>query len=81
MLENVTYRYCEDAEPAVRELNISAQKDRITALVGQSGSGKTTICNLIARFYDATEGRITLGGIDIQITLKKCVVVDIGILS
>ena len=63
--ENVSFSY-SDRIPALQHLNISAKPDQITAILGAPGSGKSTIVNLLPRFYDVTEGRITIDGIDIR---------------
>ena len=65
-IKDVTYRYSEDAKPAVKNLTLSADKDRIVALVGPSGSGKTTVAGLISRFFDAQEGSVQIGGVDVR---------------
>lgn len=65
-IRDVTYRYREDANPAVRNLSLSADRDQIVALVGPSGSGKTTVAGLIARFFDAQEGSVRVGGVDVK---------------
>lgn len=65
-IRNVTYRYSENAKPAVKNLSLSADKDQIVALVGPSGSGKTTVAGLISRFFDAQEGSVTIGGVDVK---------------
>ena len=65
-IKNVTYSYNGNAAPAVKNLSLSADKDQIVALVGPSGSGKTTAAGLISRFFDAQEGSVTIGGIDVR---------------
>lgn len=65
-ISGVTYRYSEDAKPAVNNLTISADKDQIVALVGPSGSGKTTVAGLVSRFFDAQEGSVRIGGVDVK---------------
>ncbi|MBQ7434159.1 MAG: ABC transporter ATP-binding protein [Lachnospiraceae bacterium] len=65
-IKDVTYRYSEDANPAVKNLSLSADKDQIVALVGPSGSGKTTAAGLISRFFDAQEGSVMIGGVDVK---------------
>ena len=65
-IKNVTYRYNENSVPAVKNLSLSADKDQIVALVGPSGSGKTTAAGLISRFFDAREGSVTIGGVDVR---------------
>ena len=66
--ENVSFAYQED-RPVLRNINLDIHKGQTIALVGQSGSGKTTMADLIPRFYDPTEGSITIDGVDIR-TLK-----------
>ncbi len=63
--EDVSFSYAENA-PALHSINFSVEPGQLVALVGASGSGKSTIINLILRFYDVTSGRITMDGIDIR---------------
>ena len=65
-LKNVAYRYKDAAEDAVHGLNIKIGSGEHIALVGPSGGGKTTTAELIARFFDVTEGSILIGGADIR---------------
>ena len=63
--EDVSFSYSERI-PALQHLSISAKPDQITAILGAPGSGKSTIVNLLPRFYDVTEGCITIDGKDIR---------------
>lgn len=63
--ENLSFAY-ESRLPALKQVNINADPGQITAILGAPGSGKTTIVNLLPRFYDVTEGRITVDGRDIR---------------
>jgi ATP-binding cassette subfamily B protein/subfamily B ATP-binding cassette protein MsbA len=69
--EGVSFAYRPDV-PVVRDLNLVVPGGSVVALVGPSGAGKTTITDLVARFYDPTAGRISLNGIDLRdISLKS----------
>ncbi|MFB9055736.1 ABC transporter ATP-binding protein [Mariniflexile ostreae] len=63
-LSNVSFKY--DDELVLKNFSITVPKGKSIALVGQSGSGKSTIANLVTRFYDVTEGSITVDGEDIR---------------
>ena len=65
VFEDVSFSYAENA-PALHSINFSVQPGQLVALVGASGSGKSTIINLILRFYDVTSGRIMIDGMDIR---------------
>jgi ATP-binding cassette subfamily B protein len=70
--ENVSFRYFGSGEPVLKNVNIDAEPGQTVALLGATGSGKTTIINLLPRFYDPTEGRITIDGYDLkEITLDS----------
>ena len=68
VFDHVSFRYIDDGETILHDINLEVQAGQKVALVGPSGSGKTTLCNLIPRFYDVTQGRILLDGTDI----RKC---------
>lgn len=71
-LENVSFEYPDDHNQVLRHVNLSIRPGEKLALVGPSGGGKTTLCNLLPRFYDVTEGKIYIDGQDIsQVTLKS----------
>ncbi|MEW5719331.1 MAG: ABC transporter ATP-binding protein [Chloroflexota bacterium] len=64
--ENVTFRYFGSSEPVLSRVSFEAQPGQTIALLGATGSGKTTIINLIPRFYDASEGRVTIDNHDVR---------------
>ncbi len=63
-IEHVNFRY--EAENVLKEFSLNIKKGQTVALVGQSGSGKSTIANLLTRFYDVSEGTIRIDGTDIK---------------
>lgn len=63
--EAASFAY-DSRSPALREVNITAEPGQITAILGAPGSGKSTIVNLLPRFYDVTGGRVTIDGEDIR---------------
>ena len=70
ILENINFRY--ENENILKNFNLEIPKGKTVALVGQSGSGKSTIANLLTRFYDVNEGKIFIDGTDIkEIKLKS----------
>jgi ATP-binding cassette subfamily B protein len=65
--ENVTFSYMDEGgEPVLAEISFTAEPGEKVALLGQTGSGKSSLINLIPRFYDVREGRITVDGIDVR---------------
>lgn len=70
--ENVSFHYSDDNTEVLSNINLDIKRGDSVALVGPSGGGKTTLCNLIPRFYDVTDGKITIDGVDIKdLTLKS----------
>jgi ATP-binding cassette subfamily B protein len=63
---DVEFRYPGAQEPVLRGLNFTAGPGRTTAIVGSTGSGKSTLVNLIPRFYDATGGSVLVDGLDVR---------------
>jgi ATP-binding cassette subfamily B protein/subfamily B ATP-binding cassette protein MsbA len=63
--EHVTFGY-EEGRPAVQDVSLQADPGQVVAIVGETGAGKTTLINLLVRFYDPWSGRITVGGEDIR---------------
>jgi ATP-binding cassette, subfamily B, bacterial len=66
MLDDVSFTYPGVTRPALEHVSLTVEPGQMVALVGPSGAGKTTLCNLVARFYDPTDGRVTLDGIDLR---------------
>ena len=64
--KNVTFSYKEGDEPALQDINFNLNEGKTIALVGRSGSGKSTISSLLTRFYDVNEGEILLDGHNVQ---------------
>ena len=69
--KDVFFRYSNTAENALENISFTAEKGRTTAIIGPTGSGKSTIANLILRFYDVSAGRITVDGTDIREISQK----------
>jgi ATP-binding cassette subfamily B protein len=66
VLTDVSFTYQGAARPALEHVSLVVEPGQTVALVGPSGAGKTTLCNLVARFYDPTNGKVTLDGIDLR---------------
>lgn len=69
--EQVSFRYPGAEEDVLYDISFTAESGKTTALIGSTGSGKSTLVNLIPRFYDVTEGRITIDGVDIRDISQK----------
>lgn len=65
-LNNVSFRYNDQGEDTIKNVDITVPAGGVTALVGPSGSGKSTVSRLIARFWDVDEGSVNIGGIDVK---------------
>ena len=83
--EDVSFRYknsdAKGAEKVIKHLNLRIPAGETVALVGPSGGGKTTLCNLIPRFYDPEEGRITIDGTDIRDFTRVSLRRNVGIVA
>ena len=79
--EDVSFEYPDDHNRVFTGLNLQIHAGEKMAIVGPSGGGKTTLCNLIPRFYDVTKGRITLDGEDIKHFTLKSLRSNIGIVQ
>jgi ATP-binding cassette subfamily B protein len=64
--ENVGFRYFGGGEQVLQDISFTAEPGQVVALLGATGSGKSTIVALIPRFYDVTEGRVAIGGHDVR---------------
>lgn len=70
--ENVTFRYFGSGDPVLSNISFAAAPGQTVALLGATGSGKSTVINLIPRFYDVSEGKLTIDGIDVRdVTLES----------
>ncbi len=76
--ENATHSY-EDGVPVLKDVSFTAQPGQTVAIVGPTGAGKTTIINLIPRFYDVTGGAVRIDGIDVRDVSMKSLREQIGI--
>jgi ATP-binding cassette subfamily B protein/subfamily B ATP-binding cassette protein MsbA len=65
-LEGVGFAYPGTEARVLRDVDLDVEPGEVVALVGRSGAGKTTLCNLVARFYDPTEGAVRLDGVDLR---------------
>lgn len=63
---NVSFRYPEAEEDVIKNINFTALPGQTTAIIGSTGSGKTTLINLIPRFYDVREGQVLIDGVDVR---------------
>lgn len=64
--ENVSFRYANAEEDVLHEISFRAEPGKTTAFIGSTGSGKSTLINLIPRFYDVTKGRVKVDGVDVR---------------
>ncbi len=76
--EHVTFHYPGAEEPALSDISFQAKSGEVTAIIGGTGAGKSTLINLIPRFYDVTSGTIRVNGVDIQDSSQEEVRSKIG---
>ncbi len=79
--ENVTFKYESSSKDVLTHLNLDVKCGESIALVGPSGGGKTTLCSLIPRFYEATGGRILIDGSDVKEVTLKSLRENIGVVA
>ena len=81
VFENVSFEYSDDHNEVLRNVSLKIHAGEKLALVGPSGGGKTTLCNLIPRFYDVTDGKILIDGVDIRNYTLKSLRGNIGVVQ
>jgi ATP-binding cassette, subfamily B, multidrug efflux pump len=78
--ENVSFHYNGASdEPVLRDINLVAEPGETVAILGSTGAGKTTLISLIPRFYDVSEGRVTLDGVDIRTLEQDSLLAQVGV--
>ena len=78
-IENISFKYEDDL--VLKNFSIDVEKGKTIALVGQSGSGKSTIANLVTRFYDVNDGKITIDGNNVKDLTKKSLRALMGLVT
>jgi ATP-binding cassette, subfamily B, bacterial len=78
--ERVTFGYDPD-RPVLRDVELELQAGKVVALIGHTGSGKTTLASLVPRFYDATQGRVTIDGVDVRDVTVASLRREIGVIA
>ena len=81
VFDNVSFEYSDDHNEVLRNVSLEIRAGEKLALVGPSGGGKTTLCNLIPRFYDVSDGKITIDGEDIRKFTLKSLRSNIGVVQ
>ena len=77
---DVEFRYPGAQDPVLRDITVAIEPGRTTAVVGSTGSGKTTLINLIPRFYDVTGGELSLDGLDVRAVRREDLWARIGLI-
>ena len=78
--ERLTFAYAAD-RPVLHEIDLELAAGKTVALIGHTGSGKTTLAALVPRFYDATEGRVLVDGVDVREVTRRSLRREIGVIS
>jgi ATP-binding cassette, subfamily B, multidrug efflux pump len=78
-LENVSFAYQADGPEILHAVDLRVEPGQMVALVGPTGAGKTTIANLIPRFYEVNEGRVTIDGIDVRAVTQASLRAQFGL--
>lgn len=81
LIEDVTFRYDLDHPPVLEHISLHIETGETVAVVGPSGGGKSTLCQLIPRFYDATKGRILVDGHDVRSVTQHSLRENIGVVQ
>ena len=80
-IKNVDFHYAQDSGSVLKNINLEVCKGEIVAIVGPTGTGKTTLVNLIPRFYDPVKGVVTIDGIDVRDVTLRSLRKQIGIVT
>ncbi len=75
---NVSFGYEDSGKPTLKDVSFTAERNKVTAIIGGTGCGKSTIVNLITRFYDVTEGQVLFEGVDVRDMLQADLHARIG---
>ena len=81
VFENVSFRYPDASESVLENISFSAKAGETVAFIGSTGSGKSTLIHLVPRFYDATQGRILIDGIDVKEYTQEALRNKIGLVT
>ncbi len=76
--DNVSFKYGDSKECVLENLNFTCEAGKTTAFIGSTGSGKSTVLKLIERFYDVTEGSVTIDGVDVRDVSQKALRAQLG---
>ena len=80
-IEGVSFRYDEESDLVLREISLEIPAGQLVAIVGPTGTGKSTLVNLVPRFYDPSAGRVTLDGVDLREVSFRSLRQQIGIVA